>query len=148
MDKLRKTAAVLCCLCLLATLGTASLTVSAAANEYLLTQHTDKYKTQGRVLLTEDCLLVDWTASGIEFEANCEGDVYVKFQVDAISTSADQGCYFTVIVDGITQSRTKCHLTQTGETVVKIASGLASGKHTFAIYRQTEIRSNITVGIR
>lgn len=148
MKKLRKTAAMLCCFCLLAVFGSTSLPVSAAEQEYLLTEHTDKYKTQGRVLLTGECLLVDWTASGIEFEANCEGDVYVKFQVDAISSNEKQGCYFTVIVDGVTQPRTKCHLSETGESTVKIASGLPSGKHTFALYRQTEIRSGTTVGIR
>ena len=118
METIRKTAAMLCCVCLLAAMSATALPVSAAATEYLLTQHTDKYKTQGRVLLTSECLMVDWTASGIEFEANCEGDVYVKFQVDAVDTREKQGCYFTIVVDGVTQSRTKCHITQTGEQFV------------------------------
>ena len=40
--------------------------------------------------------------------------------------------------DGIPQPRNYCRITSVGETKVKLAEGLSSGRHTFAIYRQTE----------
>jgi len=83
--------------------------------------------------------MLDFSISGMEFELNCEGDVYATFNARRIANSGSEGgVYFTIVVDGIPQPRNYCRITSVGETKVKLAEGLSSGRHTFAIYRQTE----------
>ena len=142
----QKILSLLLCGCFLLGTGVASVSVGAASEKtYSLAEHTDKYKTQGRTLLTNDGLLVDWSASGIEFEANCSGDVYLDLNVEKIDSRNHYGCYFTVIVDGTKKSRKVYHVINTGKKSFKIASGLSSGKHTFQIYRQTQIDAATTI---
>lgn len=114
---------------------------------YAVTALKGKYKTQGRTSVINNLLMVDYSASGIEFTANCEGDVSVTFNATSIISGDEGGCYFTVIVDGIQKARDFCCLTTTGDTTVKLAENLSFGKHTFEIYRQTEIE-RATVGIK
>ena len=99
----------------------------------------DGIKTQGRTAFVGGTLMLDFSISGIEFELNCAGDVYATFNTRKLSSSStDGGLYFTIIVDGQKLARDYCHLTSVGETKVKLASDLPAGKHTFAIYRQSE----------
>lgn len=49
----------------------------------------------GRQALTDKGVTCDWSCDGIEFNAECEGDIAVK--VDIIAGS---GCYFKVYIDG------------------------------------------------
>ncbi len=107
--------------------------------DYTVSDMAGCYKTQGRVYQTEGKLYFDWSASGVEFTANCSGDVYVTFDVESVATDETGGCFFTVIVDGVTKGRETCRLTQTGTQRIRIASGLAAGVHRFELYRQTEI---------
>lgn len=46
---------------------------------YAITGLAGKYKTQGRATIINDILMVDYSASGIEFSALCEGDVSLTF---------------------------------------------------------------------
>ena len=99
----------------------------------------DNVKTQGRTSLVRGTLMLDFTASGIEFELDCSGDVYATFNASKISNSAAEGgVYFTIIVDGETLVRDYCRISSVGETKVLLAEDLPAGKHTFAIYRQSE----------
>lgn len=99
----------------------------------------DNIKTQGRTSVVRGTLMLDFTASGIEFELDCAGDVYATFNAGKISNSAAEGgVYFTIIVDGVRKARDYCRIASVGETKVKLAEGLSAGKHTFAIYRQSE----------
>lgn len=99
----------------------------------------DNIKTQGRTSLVKGTLMLDFSISGMEFELDCAGDVYATFNVRKLSSSAkDGGLYFTIVVDGQKQARDYCHISTVGETKVKLASNLPAGKHTFAIYRQSE----------
>ena len=116
---------------------------SIKGGEYTLADLEGHYKTQGRIYKTNSRLYLDWSASGFEFSADCSGDVYVTFQVESIN--ATYGCYFTVIIDGVDQGRTACHLTQNGTQKVKIASNLPEGKHRFEIYRQSAIGSTVSI---
>ena len=96
-------------------------------------------KTQGRTAMVKGTLMLDFALSGIEFELNCEGDVYATFNARSMaSTSSTGGIYFTIVVDGVKQARDYCRITAGGETKFLLASGLSKGKHTFAIYRQSE----------
>jgi predicted peptidase/lysophospholipase L1-like esterase len=113
---------------------------------FAITNLNGKYKTQGRTSIINNVLMVDYSASGIEFSALCEGNVSVTFNAISLDTKDEYGCYFTVIVDGVKQARDFCRITATGDTTVTIAENLAYGEHTFEIYRQTEIeRANIGI---
>ncbi len=99
----------------------------------------DNVKTQGRTALVGGTLMLDFSISGIEFELDCAGDVYATFNARKISNSAAEGgVYFTIYVDGVALARDYCRISSVGETKVKLASDLPAGKHTFAIYRQSE----------
>lgn len=114
---------------------------------FAITDLNGKYKTQGRTSIINNLLMVDYSASGIEFSAFCEGDVSVTFNAASLTSGDEGGCYFTVIVDGVKKARDFCRLTATGDTTVKLAEDLVLGNHTFEIYRQTEIE-RATVGIK
>jgi len=99
----------------------------------------DEIKTQGRTALVGGTLMLDFTVSGMEFELDCSGDVYATFNARKISNSAAEGgVYFTIYVDGEKLARDYCRIASVGETKVLLASDLPAGKHTFAIYRQSE----------
>ena len=99
----------------------------------------DNVKTQGRTAMVGGTLMLDFSISGIEFELDCSGDVYATFNARKISnSSAEGGVYFTIVVDGEKLARDYCRIASVGETKVKLASDLPAGKHTFAIYRQSE----------
>ena len=96
-------------------------------------------KTQGRTAMINGTLMLDFALSGVEFELDCSGDVYATFNARKLaSTSSTGGIYFTVVVDGVKQDRDFCRITTGGETKFLLAEDLPAGKHTFAIYRQSE----------
>lgn len=99
----------------------------------------DNIKTQGRTAMVGGTLMLDFSISGMEFELDCEGDVYATFNARKLSsTSSTGGVYFTIVVDGVQQARDYCRISSVGETKVLLAEGLSAGQHTFAIYRQSE----------
>ena len=99
-------------------------------------------KQQGRNTLKNGTLWLDFSASGIEFTANCEGTVALNLTVNSIkNTDATYGgVYFTVIVDGNKKDRALCRITETGTVTLTLAENLPAGNHTFEVYRQTEHR--------
>ena len=98
-----------------------------------------KIKTQGRTTLVDGTLMLDWSVSGIEFEAKCSGTVSATFNAKSISDASNLGgVYFTIVVDGVEKARDYFRISQRGEITVNLAENLPEGKHTFAIYRQTE----------
>lgn len=101
----------------------------------------DYIKTQGRNTLKDGALWLDFSASGIEFSANCEGKVALNLNVKSLKqTDSYGGLYFTVIVDGVKKDRAQCHITSTGNVELVLAENLPVGNHTFEVYRQTEHR--------
>ena len=102
----------------------------------------DYIKTQGRTALKDGAMWLDFSASGVEFSANCEGTVALNLTVNSISnTDATYGgIYFTVIVDGVQKDRAECRVTSTGNVELVLAENLPAGNHTFEVYRQTEHR--------
>lgn len=102
----------------------------------------DYIKTQGRTVLKDGALWLDYSASGIEFSANCEGKVALNLVVNSIkNTDATYGgIYFTVLVDGVQVDRAECRITETGNVELVLAENLPAGNHTFEVYRQTEHR--------
>ena len=124
-----------------------SVEIPEGYTDYEIKYLKGMYKTQGRTSVKNDILLIDYTASGIEFSANCEGDVYLTFNTSKVTGTDEGGCYFTVIVDGVKQPREFCRITNTGYTIFAIAKELPKGVHTFEIYRQTEIE-RAEIGIK
>ena len=102
----------------------------------------DDIKTQGRTTFKDGALWLDFSASGIEFTANCEGTVALNLNVKSIKNNDATygGIYFTVIVDGTTKARAECRITSTGNVQLVLAENLPAGNHTFEVYRQTEHR--------
>lgn len=152
---MKKTLAFLLCIGLF--IATCSFQISAETNTYSITQLDGKYKTQGRTELVDGTLFMDWSASGIEFSANCSGDVSIKVNTARINSGDKNGIYFTVIVDGVVQHEDKripknndadswksnstnypFKIEEDGISEFTIAENLKSGKHTFEIYNQTE----------
>ena len=148
---------VLYLLCSIFLMATFSFGASAASNTFSITELEGKYKTQGRTELVNGTLFMDWSASGIEFKANCSGDVSIKVNSNRINTGAKYGLYFTVIVDGVVQYENQripednhadrwtsnstnypFKIEKSGESEFTIAKNLSSGTHTFEIYTQTE----------
>ncbi len=102
----------------------------------------DSIKTQGRTYKKDGTLWLDYSASGIEFSANCEGKVALNLNVKSIlnTNTTYGGIYFTVIVDGVKKDRAECRITSTGNVELVLAENLTPGNHTFEVYRQTEHR--------
>lgn len=92
----------------------------------------EKIKVYGRSVW-ENGVTVDWTASGVEFSAMCDGDVVVSFH-----TNSSQLLYFSVYIDG---EKTRLCIneqkTEDGVYTHKIAA-LPRGKHEFSVIRQSE----------
>lgn len=115
---------------------------------YTIPQMEGYYKTYGRSAIVNDMLFSEYSAGGIEFEAYCMDDVYVTFNTTYLTfTQPQNGCYYTVYVDGVKQPRSTCQITQLGDSTIKIASSLPLGNHRFEIYRQNEIEY-ATIGIK
>ncbi len=133
-----------------------AFTVSTLKN-YKITELDGKYKTQGRTALVDDALMLDWSASGIEFNADCIGDIEITVKADVKNTTKKGGLYFTVVVDdkvmyedlripgnnnadNWTSNSTNYpfYIPSSGEYIFRIAEGLDAGRHNIKIYKQTE----------
>lgn len=157
IDFIKKTLTFICCFTLLMTI--CSFSISAETSVIKISDIEGKYKTQGRTELVDDTLFMDWSASGIEFSANCSGDVSIKVNTTRIRITSGNtgGMYFTVVVDGVAQyadlripknnnatywtsNSTKYPfvITNKGITEFVIAKDLSPGVHNFEIYNQTE----------
>ncbi len=132
-----------------------SMLAFALGTTYTIADIEGLYKTQGRTSVVDNTLTLDFSASGIEFNANCSGDVTVTFDSTIRTTGDAGGLYFSVFVDGVMQAEDlripsnngwdwttpteyPFHITADGESTFTIASGLEAGDHTFAIYNQSE----------
>lgn len=89
--------------------------------------------TQGVVTPSGNYLLLNYTASGIEFSANCEGIVKANFTSNVYNSAWD--LRFALYVDGERQDDI---ILTGGRQEVILAKSLAKGNHTFKIYRMTE----------
>lgn len=152
---MKKILIILMCISIFAV--TCSFSISAETNSYNITELEGKYKTQGRTDIVDGTLFLDWSASGIEFNANCSGNVSIKVNTTRIKSGGTGGLYFTVIVDGVVQYENQripsnnnanswtsnstnypFKIQNQGISEFTIAKNLSPGSHTFKIYNQTE----------
>lgn len=99
----------------------------------------DKIKTQGRYQELKDGISLDWTASSVEFNAECSGDVCFDFFVGNLSPeNGENKLHFALFVDG---ERVCDHFEIfAGETRIKAAENLEYQKHNFRLLRLSEAR--------
>lgn len=93
-------------------------------------------KLYGRLGTVGTGISCDWAAAGIEFRADCRGDV-------AVEMSCEGSAYFTIFVDGVRSEERP--LVSAGKTTVNAAEGLSAGEHTFKLLRQTEVAAAIII---
>lgn len=101
------------------------------------------YKTEGRTHYKDGMPSLAYTASSFEFNAYCEGDIYVTFNIPKINSSVGNGTYLTVYIDGVRQSRAVGHLNYAGEETAVIATNLSLGNHNIKIVRSTELEPSL-----
>lgn len=94
------------------------------------------YKTQGRTGIVGQGLSIDWSGAGIEFNADCEGDVVLHLKIESVLPDT----FFTAFVDGERMDRLEADTSPNDEEEAEltIASGLPRGEHNFRFYNQTE----------
>ena len=94
--------------------------------------HTsDVFRQLGRTYVKDQVLNIDFACGGIEFSAECEGDVKVQ-----INSARDTR--FTIYVDGVRSNLRPQVTTSNSGYYVTIASKLERGEHTFRIISQTQ----------
>lgn len=88
----------------------------------------------GRMEKTAEGITCDWSCAGIEFEAECEGQITLGLTVDA-----KNGCYFRIFVDGneFKNGDSFYFECKSGDATITL-NGIASGKHSFRIVKVTE----------
>ena len=101
------------------------------------------YKTQGRTHYKDGMPSLAYSAASFEFNAYCEGDIYVTFESTKINSSMGNGTYLTVYIDGVKQSRAVGHLNYYGEETAVIALNLPLGNHNVKIVRSTELEPSL-----
>ena len=107
-----------------------------ASKNITLQEAAGRCKLYGRLGTVGTGISCDWAAAGIEFRADCRGDV-------AVEMSCEGSAYFTIFVDGVRSEERP--LVSAGKTTVKLAEGLSAGEHTFKLLRQTEVAAAIII---
>lgn len=107
-------------------------------NTYKIPEVMDRIKVIGRYSFVGKGIACDLSGSGIEFTADCEGDVSI--QVEA----PDADVFYVVYIDGVRQEE-RIWLKEGGPKTVVIASGLERGVHYFRFLKDSESRQPATI---
>ena len=95
----------------------------------ILDNTSTTFRTLGRTYTRNGGLACDFSCTGIEFTALCEGDIYLNIQATAQA-------YLTVYIDG---DRSKSRIgVDTSTGWVCVASEIERGEHTIMIVNQTQ----------
>ena len=102
-----------------------------------LNKNTKGIKVHGvRNLASDTTINVDWSASGIEFVATCEGDMTFTINSSAVSKST-AACYFRAYVDGEPWNNGSIpYYTVNGKTNV-VLKDIPKGTHTIKLLKVT-----------
>lgn len=93
-------------------------------------------RPQGRAYVLKSSLGIANPAAGFEFNAYCEGDVSITINCNGDDSLDDRGPRFVVVVDGVTTYDVAASALS-GDIDLTLATGLARGNHSFAVYRMT-----------
>lgn len=107
---------------------------------YNTLEYKDFYKLLGRYEETDNGITMDWSASTIEFNAFCEGDVYLEIE----SLIRAYTVYFVPIIDGKRsyEFNDMVKVNQVTGNTIKIAENLERGYHNIKLVRDTEVMSS------
>lgn len=104
--------------------------------KYYMTENIDKFKITGRYSLLSSGITWDWSASGIEFNADCEGEIRLNY-------TSEGPVWFRVWIDGVKQP--DIYKGQNGSNSTVLASGLEKGVHTVKVARMTDVKSSKSI---
>lgn len=95
----------------------------------ILENTSTAFRTLGRTYERNGGLACDYSCTGIEFKAFCEGDIYLHIE-------ATKEAYLTVYIDG---ERSEDRVRVVPETpLVRVARGVEYGEHTIMIVNQSQ----------
>ena len=117
-----------------------TMTIASAQTTFNLVDIKDQIRPVGRYEWVSNGLAGDWTATGFEFTADCEGDVALTVSANC----SDQGSmgnwnrdgYLTIYIDGVRQNYRARYMN--GTYTFNIAEDVAKGVHTFKVVKQNE----------
>ena len=87
------------------------------------------FRTIGRTYERDDGIACDFSCTGIEFNAYCEGDIYINI-------SSTKQSYLTVYIDNVRQNK-RISVTKS-DSWIKVASDIKRGQHTITIVKQSQ----------
>ncbi len=107
----------------------------AEATVYDLQENESNLKVSGRSyeLAAGEGIACDFTASGIEFNAFCGGDIKLKAKCTAVT-------YYTVYVNGVRQAK-RLEL-PAGTATVKVVEDLPMGNYNIKLVKQSHVNHN------
>ncbi len=94
---------------------------------YDIAENLESIKVTGRSLVCDEGVTIDWSASGIEFNAECKGTV-------ALTVTSSEPCKLLVYVDG--ESHTLA--VEKGTKSYDIATELAEGAHNIRVVKKND----------
>ena len=97
-------------------------------------------KTVGRSRFLKNSFILDWTASGIEFEYVGSGELKVDFEKEGSANSA-------VLVAEVDGNEKTLNVSGTGSQTTQIASALTEGTHHVLIRRRNMVEDGSDVGV-
>lgn len=108
---------------------------SATSASYKLKENEEYLKVQGRSYELDDGIACDFTASGIEFNAVCGGDI-------ELTANCTADTYYTVYINGIRQSERLAM--SSGTATYTVAKKLAAGRYNIKLVKQSHVNHSIS----
>lgn len=102
----------------------------------MVTDAVGKLKITGRYSLTQTGITWDWSASGIEFDADCRGDIVMNYL-------SEGNVWFRVWIDG--EKQDKIYKGVNGNNSTVLAQGLEKGTHRIKVVRMTDVKSSLSI---
>ena len=96
------------------------------------------YRLLGRALQTQDGVICDWSADGVEFTLDCKGSIFLT--VDA-SIKCSTYLKYRVIVDGVPSDQVG--FKTAGEETLLAMINVKPGVHTIRILKDTQISASV-----
>lgn len=107
----------------------------AASVSYDLKKNEAYLKVQGRSYELDDGIACDFTASGIEFNAICGGNI-------KLTANCTSDTYYTVYINGVRQPERLAM--STGTATYTVAKNLTAGQYNIKLVKQTHVAHSLS----
>lgn len=132
MNKIKRISSIILALLIVSGIALISqVAVNAEQTTYQIKDNLDSIKVNGRYEILSNGITSDWSASGIEFNAICSGDVSMTYTNSGV-------IFFAAYVDGVRQSFRVGSTSSATDTTIKIAENLPQGEHHIKVVKLTE----------